>query len=147
LRRRGRSCGGCGRAGRQRVASRAAALLLPRGYRAPALLAQPRGGGLRRVHRTRGVVRAHGLARRTGRQASRRRTRSHRRGLRRTTMRRLASGLAGGVVVPLVLAATTLADGHTTWLGGLGITLAFVLIVGGELLERSLFFTAASPPR
>ena len=67
--------------------------------------------------------------------------------LRRTTMRRLASGLAGGVVVPLVLAATTLADGHTTWLGGLGVTLAFVLIVGGELLERSLFFTAASPPR
>jgi len=67
--------------------------------------------------------------------------------LSRTTTRRLAAGVAGGVVLPLVLAGTTFANGHTTWLGGIGITLALILIVGGELLERSLFFTAASPPR
>jgi Fe-S-cluster-containing dehydrogenase component/DMSO reductase anchor subunit len=67
--------------------------------------------------------------------------------LRRTTWGRLAAGVTGGVVVPLTLAATTFTDGRTTWLGAAAVTLALVLIVCGELLERSLFFTTASPPR
>jgi DMSO reductase anchor subunit len=67
--------------------------------------------------------------------------------LRRTTMGRTAAGLAGGVLLPLTLASTTFADGRTTWLGAAALTLALLLIVAGELLERSLFFTTASPPR
>ena len=67
--------------------------------------------------------------------------------LRRTTMGRVAAGLAGGVVFPLLLAGTTFADGRTSWLGAAGFTLALLLLVAGELLERSLFFTTASPPR
>jgi DMSO reductase anchor subunit len=67
--------------------------------------------------------------------------------LRRTTIGRAAAGLAGGVLLPLTLASTTFADGRTTWLGAAALTLALLLIVAGELLERSLFFTTASPPR
>jgi Fe-S-cluster-containing dehydrogenase component/DMSO reductase anchor subunit len=67
--------------------------------------------------------------------------------LRRTTMARIAAGLAGGVLLPLALAGTTFADGRTTWLGAAAFTLSLLLIVAGELLERSLFFTTASPPR
>jgi hypothetical protein len=67
--------------------------------------------------------------------------------LRRTTMARIAAGLAGGVLLPLALAGTTVADGRTTWLGAAAFTLSLLLIVAGELLERSLFFTTASPPR
>ena len=55
--------------------------------------------------------------------------------LRRLTVGRFMAGFVGGVVVPLVLA------------GVAGSTVALVGIVLGELLERSLFFTTASPPR
>jgi Fe-S-cluster-containing dehydrogenase component/DMSO reductase anchor subunit len=64
--------------------------------------------------------------------------------LRPTTMGRLATGLAGGVVLPLLLAGI---GGQPTWLGVVVATLALVGVVAGELLERSLFFTTASPPR
>jgi hypothetical protein len=59
-------------------------------------------------------------------------------------MGRLATGLAGGVVLPLLLAGI---GGQPTWLGVVVATLALVGVVAGELLERSLFFTTASPPR
>lgn len=63
--------------------------------------------------------------------------------LRRTTIGRVAAGVIGGVVLPLVLAL----QGPASWLGVVGVTFALLLIVAGELLERSLFFTTASAPR
>ena len=65
----------------------------------------------------------------------------------RTTMGRLTAGFVGGVFLPLLLAGTTFEDGRTTLLGAAGMTVALILLVVGELLERSLFFTTASPPR
>jgi Fe-S-cluster-containing dehydrogenase component/DMSO reductase anchor subunit len=67
--------------------------------------------------------------------------------LRTTTLRRFGAGALGGVVLPLGLAATTRGDGPPTWLAVAGATLALAGIVGGELFERSLFFTATSAPR
>jgi hypothetical protein len=67
--------------------------------------------------------------------------------LRRTAMGRFASGATGGVLLPLVLATPAFADASTSWPGVLGATVALILIVAGELFERSLFFTTASPPR
>jgi Fe-S-cluster-containing dehydrogenase component/DMSO reductase anchor subunit len=67
--------------------------------------------------------------------------------LRRTALGRVAAGVTGGVLLPLVLATSTFADGSTSWLGVFGVTVALLLIVLGELLERSLFYTTASAPR
>ncbi|MHB8669728.1 MAG: DmsC/YnfH family molybdoenzyme membrane anchor subunit [Acidimicrobiales bacterium] len=67
-------------------------------------------------------------------------------GLRRVTLGRFSVGLVGGVAIPLALAGTHLLDRGTAWLGLTALTAALAGIVGGELLERSLFFTAASPP-
>jgi len=67
--------------------------------------------------------------------------------MQRSATARLAAGLVGGVFLPLVLACTTFVNGHTSWPGAAGVTLALLLIVGGELLERSLFFTTAGPPK
>jgi hypothetical protein len=64
--------------------------------------------------------------------------------LRATTVRRFATGLAGGVVLPLLLAGM---GGQPTWLAVAVATLALVGVVVGEFLERSLFFTTAGPPR
>jgi DMSO reductase anchor subunit len=63
--------------------------------------------------------------------------------LRATTMRRFATGLTGGVVLPLVLAGI---GRQPTWLAVAVATFALAGVVVGELLERSLFFTTASPP-
>jgi DMSO reductase anchor subunit len=57
--------------------------------------------------------------------------------LRSYTLTRFAAGLAGGVALPLLARA------------GASVTRAaavFVLLVAGELLERTLFFAAASSP-
>jgi DMSO reductase anchor subunit len=64
--------------------------------------------------------------------------------LRPTTMGRFATGLAGGVALPLLLAGI---GGQPTWLGVAVATVALAGVVAGEFLERSLFFTTASPPR
>ncbi|MBV8161040.1 MAG: dimethyl sulfoxide reductase anchor subunit [Acidimicrobiia bacterium] len=63
--------------------------------------------------------------------------------LRPTRVRRVAAGILGGVLLPVV-GATTAPPG---WLGVAVATAILGGVVGGELLERSLFFTAASPPR
>lgn len=64
--------------------------------------------------------------------------------LRTTVLRRYAFGIGGGVVLPVLLAATM---GSPNWLGVAVATVAVILLVAGEYLERSLFFTTASPPR
>ena len=64
--------------------------------------------------------------------------------LRQTIVRRYALGLVGGVALPLLLAATM---DSPNWLGVAVATLAIISLVAGEYLERSLFFTTASPPR
>ena len=66
---------------------------------------------------------------------------------RHTTVRRLAAGVTGGVIVPLTLLAATSGDVRPTRLSAAILTVALTLIVMGELLERSLFFTTASAPR
>ena len=53
-------------------------------------------------------------------------------------------------VIAVLLGPIAHAQERPLWELGLGVgavTLALVLIVSGELLERSLFFTTASPPR
>jgi len=57
--------------------------------------------------------------------------------LRPTLVRRVALGVAGGIVLPLLATVTT------TWV----LVPAAVLLLGGELLERSLLFTASAAPR
>jgi hypothetical protein len=64
--------------------------------------------------------------------------------LRTTTMRRFATGLTGGVALPLLLTGI---GAQPTWLAVAVATLALAGVVVGEFLERSLFFTTASPPR
>ena len=64
--------------------------------------------------------------------------------LRSTTRARFAAGLAGGVALPLLLARL---GGLPAWLVVSVATPALVGVVAGELLERSLFFSAASAPR
>ncbi|HLY83867.1 MAG TPA: DmsC/YnfH family molybdoenzyme membrane anchor subunit [Acidimicrobiales bacterium] len=63
--------------------------------------------------------------------------------LRATTVCRFASGLVGGVVLPILLAGI---GGRPTWLAVAVATLALTGVMVGELSERSLFFTTASPP-
>ena len=68
--------------------------------------------------------------------------------LRTTTVLRFTVGATAGVVLPLVLAVMWQAPGGgATWPGVAVATMALVGVVAGELLERSLFFTSASPPR
>jgi formate dehydrogenase iron-sulfur subunit len=64
--------------------------------------------------------------------------------LRATTVRRFAIGLTGGVALPLMVVGI---GGQPTWLAVAVATLALAGVVVGEFLERSLFFTTASPPR
>jgi len=64
-----------------------------------------------------------------------------------TTLRRLTGAIAGGVVLPIALAGRTFASAQTPWFSVAGTSVALALIVWGELGERSLFFTTASPPR
>jgi Fe-S-cluster-containing dehydrogenase component/DMSO reductase anchor subunit len=66
--------------------------------------------------------------------------------LRGTTVWRFVAGVIGGIVMPMLLADTSLVVGRSTWLITVGATIALVTIVVGELLERSLFFRTASAP-
>jgi formate dehydrogenase iron-sulfur subunit len=60
------------------------------------------------------------------------------------TTSRFLVGLVGGVLLPLTFIVQRPAAGFST----LGVTLwIFVFAVGGELLERFLFFTASVPMR
>ena len=59
------------------------------------------------------------------------------------TIGRFAAGLAGGVALPLLFAGIR---GQPSLLGAVIATVAVAGVVAGELLERSLFFTTASPP-
>jgi formate dehydrogenase iron-sulfur subunit len=59
------------------------------------------------------------------------------------TRARFACGVAGGVVLPLVIGLGRLEPGATR---GLAVVLLGVLL-GGELLERHLFFRAAPASR
>ena len=64
--------------------------------------------------------------------------------LREITTARLLLGLVGGVVLPVAFVLQRPAPGMST----LGVTLwILVFVVGGEWLERFLFFTAAVPER
>jgi len=65
--------------------------------------------------------------------------------LRTTTIQRFAVGLAAGVALPLL--AASIESGFPSWLAVVTSTVVLVGVAAGELLERSLFFTAASPPR
>jgi hypothetical protein len=67
------------------------------------------------------------------------------RDLRRTATQRFVLGGIGGLVLPVVLAASG-AVVPGSWIGLLGATAMLVCITAGELLERSLFFTTASAP-
>jgi Fe-S-cluster-containing dehydrogenase component/DMSO reductase anchor subunit len=69
--------------------------------------------------------------------------------LRSVTQARFALGVAGGVVLPLVLLAIGASAGKTTSAGpALGLALLALLVVtAGELCERWQFFTAVTAPR
>jgi formate dehydrogenase iron-sulfur subunit len=63
---------------------------------------------------------------------------------------RVACGVFGGVVLPTVLLNHMSADAANPWTGptiAAICLLSFALSVAGELLERTLFFTAAVAPR
>jgi DMSO reductase anchor subunit len=67
-----------------------------------------------------------------------------------TTLQRFAMGLAGGVVLPVVLAAPYLAKsgaGHNPLFVAAAAVLSVVLLVMGELLERYMFFAAVVAPK
>ena len=68
------------------------------------------------------------------------------RDLRTTTVTRFWLGFGAGVALPLLI-ATGGTDGAPTWVGVIAATLVLGGVTAGELAERSLFFTAASPPR
>ena len=59
---------------------------------------------------------------------------------------RLLLGVAGGVALPLLLAQLCLHRGSQGAIVAVAL-LAFLASVGAELIERMLFFRAASPPR
>lgn len=65
--------------------------------------------------------------------------------LRTTTIRRFGFGLGTGVALPLLIAAT--AADLAPWLQLVATTLVLAGVLAGELAERALFFTTASPPR
>ena len=59
-------------------------------------------------------------------------------------------GLAGGVVLPAVLAASFLskaAGGHSPLFVIAAVSLSLCLLVAGELLERYMFFAAVVAPK
>jgi formate dehydrogenase iron-sulfur subunit len=67
-----------------------------------------------------------------------------------TTLQRFAMGLAGGVVLPVVLAAPYLSKsgaGHNPLFVVAAAVLSIVLLVTGELLERYMFFAAVVAPK
>lgn len=66
--------------------------------------------------------------------------------LRATTLRRFTLGAAAGIALPLLCAATA-GPGRPSWLHVVAVTFVLAGVVAGELAERALFFTAASPPR
>jgi Fe-S-cluster-containing dehydrogenase component/DMSO reductase anchor subunit len=66
--------------------------------------------------------------------------------LRSTTWRRFAVGLAGGVLLP-VLGAVFVGGSTPALIAAVLATGVLAGVVVGELLERTLFFTAASAPR
>ena len=66
--------------------------------------------------------------------------------LRTTTRRRFAVGVAGGVLLPVV-GAIFVGGSTSSLLAALLATGVLAGVVVGELLERTLFFTAASAPR
>jgi Fe-S-cluster-containing dehydrogenase component/DMSO reductase anchor subunit len=66
--------------------------------------------------------------------------------LRSTTRRRFAVGVGGGVLLPL-LGALLLGGSTSPLLAAVVATGVLAGVVIGELLERTLFFTAASTPR
>jgi formate dehydrogenase iron-sulfur subunit len=59
---------------------------------------------------------------------------------------RLACGIAGGIVLPL-LGAAVISASAASWLALALGTGAAVLLVLGELLERTAFFAMSAPPR
>src|SRR5690606_24974199 len=65
--------------------------------------------------------------------------------LGRVAVARLALGIAGGIALPVTIATSA------RWMPavalGASAILSAVLLVGGELLERFLFFAAATRPR
>jgi formate dehydrogenase iron-sulfur subunit len=65
--------------------------------------------------------------------------------LARLTFFRYALGAVGGVLVPLFLIATASAESPSATMAG--AVIAFVALLGGELVERMLFFGAMSSAR
>jgi formate dehydrogenase iron-sulfur subunit len=65
--------------------------------------------------------------------------------LARPTMARVALGVVGGLILPLVLAVAESASSRTVCAGI--ATASFLTLLGGELLERVLFFTAVVRPK
>ncbi len=67
-----------------------------------------------------------------------------------TTLQRFAMGLAGGIVLPAVLAAPYLlqsGQGHSPLFVASAVVLSAVLLLAGELLERYMFFAAVVAPK
>ena len=62
-------------------------------------------------------------------------------------VRRLACGALGGVVLPLLLTTLDPSSPRLAVAGLIIATASLAAVVAGELLERSLFFRTASPPR
>ena len=77
----------------------------------------------------------------------RRRARLLRRDLRTTARCRYGLGIAGGLLMPLAAVASITAAGRSNPLNVVLATAVLAATVGGELAERSIFFTTASPPR
>lgn len=67
--------------------------------------------------------------------------------LRSTALYRYGLGGTGGVILPLVTVGTITGGHRPSLLSVVLATAAFAATVAGELVERSLFFTTASPPR
>jgi Fe-S-cluster-containing dehydrogenase component/DMSO reductase anchor subunit len=67
-----------------------------------------------------------------------------------TTLQRFAMGLAGGIVLPAVLAVPYLSQsgkGHNPLFILCAVVLSAVLLVTGEVLERYMFFAAVVAPK
>lgn len=67
--------------------------------------------------------------------------------LARISLARLGLGLLGGLCVPLLLLDALRGNSQTTSVLPLAVGLISVACVGGEILERYLFFAAVSAPR
>lgn len=65
--------------------------------------------------------------------------------LARITLARFACGLLGGLLLPLLLRSTAPESWGTAEVAA--ATVSFLACLGGELLERSLFFAAVASPR